>query len=80
MKQFWKRCLSLLLALVLFAGMLPVITPQASAATASGQALADEAKKYDGWQRRDFVNAGTDIVNSNWCAWFVSYCAQKAGM
>lgn len=78
MREFWKRCLSLILAVVLFVGVLPTITPTANAATTSGQALVDEAKKYDQCTYKAF---GDDFnVNNEWCAWFVSYCAKKAGL
>ena len=81
MREFGKRCLSLLLAVVLFVGMLPAITPTASAATVgSGEAIVKEAEKYDGWKYETFKNAGKGILWGHWCAWFVSRCINDAGM
>lgn len=81
MREFGKRCLSLLLAVVLFVGMLPAITPTANAATVgSGEAIVKEAEKYDGWKYETFKEAGKGILWGHWCAWFVSRCINDAGM
>ena len=63
----------MLLAVVLFVGMLPAITPTASAAVASGQALVNMAMKQEGKTRADLGLTGA------WCARFVAWCAIKAG-
>jgi len=43
--------------------------------------LVSYAKKLEGFDRTDFINAGrTDIPSGDWCTWFIKLCATKVGI